>query len=60
MALKNKAGISYPGCKYRDPRIWYENSAATFRTHLWRKREKAKTEGWYESIPSDYHLTYLR
>ena len=60
MALTHKAHTRYPSrsYSYKTPFAWYENDRKGFNNHTYKMREKAKSEGWWDNIPADYHLKY--
>ena len=60
LGMKNVAHIKYPGQTYLDPMSWYREDPKGFTQHLWKLREKAKRNNWYDSIPSEYYQIYAR
>jgi len=60
LGMKNVAHIKYPGQTYLDPISWYREDPKGFTQHLWKLREKAKRNNWYDSIPSEYYQIYAR
>jgi len=59
LGMRNKANIRYSGHGYPDPLSWYQNNPIGFTQHLWKLRQKAKDNNWYDSIPSNYYRIYV-
>jgi len=46
--------------RWKDPVNWYQKNPKGFRNAMYKLREKAEKNGWFDRIPLDYYLSYQR